>query len=103
MFSGPFDPSIFRLGILLYALYLAIFPGAIGLTAARQQLRSRETLFSDRVASFRERLCAKAVDDAVKGVPGLVRQCKGWLTGVAVIFGLTVALLLLASVLVDRV
>jgi hypothetical protein len=103
MFGGPFEPSVFRVGVLLYAFYLAIFPGAIGLTAARQQIESTEKLFNDRVKSFRERLCAKAVEDAVQGVPGLVRQCRSWLTAVKVIFGLTVALLLLATFLAERV
>lgn len=73
-FKDPFDATLFRIGLITYAGYVLIFPGALGLFAARghakqvddsfdaQRAKFDEALFPDKVAAIVEHRPRKARD-----------------------------------------
>ena len=63
----PFNPTLFRVGVLSYGVYVLIFPGAIGLFASASSLGRARTDFDARIKTFNETLYPEKVADIVDG------------------------------------
>jgi len=55
-FATPFNGTLFRIGVLTYAGYVVIFPGAIGLFSATTGLRVARSEFDIRIQRFKQML-----------------------------------------------
>lgn len=105
MFGSSFNANVFRLGTLLYAFYLAVFPGLIGLTSNRLQARDAAQAFRLRVQSFRDRLSESVVDDITKEgqiAEGVISRFDTWFAFAVAIYAVIVLALLLGAYLVPK-
>jgi hypothetical protein len=64
-FDTPFNDVLFRIGVLTYAAYVALFPGAVGLLASSRQLARVRAEFNARRARYNEVLYPDKVDEIV--------------------------------------
>lgn len=64
-FDTPFNDTVFRIGVLTYAAYVALFPGATGLFSASRQLTRAEGSFNYRRRSFSTALGEERVEQIV--------------------------------------
>jgi hypothetical protein len=55
-FATPFNATLFRFGLLTYAAYVLLFPGATGLLASASNLRAARAEFDTRINRFNETL-----------------------------------------------
>lgn len=98
-----FNVSLFRLGVLVYAGYIALFPGWIGLRTVREQLEEEKKSYERRLEGFKDRLASKDVGKLTKEgkiVEDSVGRFKSWHDVTAWIYAGTVLALLLAAWLV---
>jgi len=75
LFKSPFEAYAFRFGTIVYAIYLLVFPMAIGLTATWQRFRKSRETFEARRKSFAQRLREEPVNDITKLILG---QSESW-------------------------
>lgn len=83
-FATPFNATLFRIGVLTYASYVVLFPGALGLLSSAGSLRGARAEFDIRIKRFNEML----FPDKVKGIIGsrigdVQRTYYRWLAFVA--------------------
>lgn len=64
-FETPFNATLFRIGILTYAGYMLIFPGALNGFAAVDAMRSSKAEFEIRVNRLKETLYPEKVDEII--------------------------------------
>jgi hypothetical protein len=64
-FSTPFNAALFRVGVLTYAAYVVLFPGAVGLLASASNFRGARSEFDTRIKRFNEMLFPEKVNDIV--------------------------------------
>lgn len=64
-FHTPFNAALFRIGVLTYAGYVLLFPGAVGLIAAASNLRILRAAFDTRIVRFNETLYPEKVTEIV--------------------------------------
>jgi len=70
IFKLPFEDYAFRFGMIIYVIYLLVFPMAMGLTATWQRfVKSRET-FRARKESFAKRLREEPVTAITRSILG---------------------------------
>jgi hypothetical protein len=101
VFGSSFNATVFRLGLVLYAVYLLVFPGMIGLAATRRRYRDARAAFDRRRREFEGLI----PPDKVNEIVGTVVDDQGgqfykWLRLTAIIFGVVILLLLLGAWLV---
>lgn len=65
VFSDKINLDVFRLGLGVYAVYLLIFPGIIGLTSSRQHFREIVSGFGKRREAFKPRLAEEEINSIV--------------------------------------
>ena len=101
--GSGFNADLFRLGVLVYAVYVAFFPGLIGLRTVREQLDEDKKSYERRLEGFIDRLSEKDVGKLTeegKIVEHSVGRFKFWHDVTAWIYAGTVLALLLAAWLV---
>ncbi len=101
LFKDSFNAVIFRLGLLLYAMYVFIFPACVGLLAAWQRFNSVVTNFNKRKTEFAKRLFPEKVD-AIVGttVDDAARYFKRWFISVIIAYAIVIAFLLTAATVI---
>jgi hypothetical protein len=86
-YKDPFNASLFRIGMRAYAGYVLIFPGLLGLIAARHTLQLSLTGFNARVERFKEIIYPGKVDEVISDrVDNARRGFKTWLVLAAAIY-----------------
>jgi hypothetical protein len=101
LFSSKFNAPVFRLGVLLYAAYLAVFPGALGLTSAYQQFATACRGFIRRKEEFKKRLFADSVDVIVgNAVDNATGRFEGWFVVAVAVYAVVIVVLFLAALFV---
>jgi hypothetical protein len=102
-FGKPFNGTLFRIGVLTYAGYVALFPGAVRLLASwRQLVRAREEFVARR-----ERYNEVLYPEKVKSIVGsridcAVRGFWQWFAFAAICYCGVVAAAVAAAVFVPR-
>jgi hypothetical protein len=92
-FSTPFNATLFRVGVLAYAGYVLLFPGAVGLISSTTNLRRGRAEFDARVKRLNEALYPDKVTNIVgTRVAGAEHSYYCWLAFVASVY-LAVAIL----------
>lgn len=100
-FDSPFNARLFRLGVLTYAAYVVLFPGAVGLFSAWRQRCRAEDSFNYRRSSFTAALGAGRVSDIVgERINSVTRSFKMTLAAVAAVYVLVVLGAVVAAVTV---
>jgi hypothetical protein len=95
-FSTPFNATLFRVGVLAYAGYVVLFPGAVGLISSTANLRRGRAEFDARVERLNEALYPDKVANIVgTRVADAEHSYYRWLTFVA---GTYLAVAILAGV-----
>lgn len=104
-FRGPFNVTLFRTGLRIYAVYVLLFPGLIGLLASNHGLRVARTTFDARARRFKETLHPDKVDAIIADrVNKAQRGYYLWLAGVAVILvAVSIATWTASTVVPDRI
>ena len=98
MFRAGSSAEVFRLGLLLYAGYLLLFPGGIGLGSAWLQLQETLKAFEERLEGFRKRLFGDTVHQiAGNRVLRATRRFKIWFRVALAAYLLVVAALCVAA------
>jgi hypothetical protein len=64
-FSTPFNARLFRIGVLIYATYVVLFPGIIGLLASRGNAQQVTALFAAQQRQFESSLYPEKVKSIV--------------------------------------
>jgi len=83
-FETPFNAALFRIGVLTYAGYVLLFPGAVSLVASVSNLRSARAEFDTRLTRFNETLYPEKVTEIVGNrVNDAQSAYYHWLTVVA--------------------
>jgi hypothetical protein len=91
-FKEPFNATLFRIGVRTYAVYVLLFPGALGLLVAHHSLRAARTGFDSRISRFKEILYTDKVDEIVgERVTNAQRAFYRWLFAVAALYVLIAA------------
>lgn len=99
-FSDPFNENLFRIGVIVYGIYVLVFPGAIGLISSSVRFRSARSDFDERMKSYK-RLLGSEVDGVVgTRVADASRDYWIWTAVVAVLY---VAIVIAAFIAADRV
>lgn len=102
-FARPFNATLFRIGVLTYAGYVALFPCAVGLAASRSALKAARAQFDARVARFRETLYPEKVDEIVgRRVDDVQRTYERWWVAAALIYLGVAVLACVAAAFVPR-
>lgn len=68
LLKTPFADAVFIIGVGVYAVYLLVFPLAVGLGSTRGRFENTKRNFETRKTSFERRLGQAQVDDIVKPV-----------------------------------
>jgi hypothetical protein len=83
-FAQPFDTILFRIGLLTYAGYVFVFPGALGLLSGQGQVAETKASFEAQRTRFNHALYEEKVDEIVSGrVLNAESRYRRWLCGVA--------------------
>jgi hypothetical protein len=81
-FANPFNATLFRVGMLTYAGYLAVFPGFLGLTSSNGQIAETTLSFEAQQKRFREALypekVSEIVGDRVKNARKRYERWRHW-------------------------
>lgn len=86
-FATPFNATLFRIGVLTYAGYVVLFPGAVGLLSSSGNLRGARAEFNTRIGRFNEMLFPEKVSGIVgRRVSDAQRSYYRWLSFVAVAY-----------------
>ncbi len=97
LFGDKFNAQIFRYGLGLYAIYLFIFPGLIGLTQTWQRYSTAKFSFDKRKNDFCKRLSRSNVEDIIgTTVEVLQNRFKLWFTVTIAVYLIVIALLAFA-------
>jgi hypothetical protein len=100
-FDSPFNERLFRLGVLTYGGYVALFPGVVGLFSAWRQRCRAEDSFTYRRSSFEAALGANRVSDIVgERIDSVTQSFKMTLAAVAAVYVLLVVGAVVAAVAV---
>ena len=104
-FDTPFNATLFRIGVLTYAAYVVIFPGAVGLLASVSNLRSARAEFDTRIKRFDETLYPDKVTEIVGSRVGDAQSSfYHWLAFVAAAYlAVAVAAGVAAAIVPDHV
>jgi hypothetical protein len=87
VYKDPFDATLFRIGMRAYAGYVLLFPGLIGLLAARQTMALTVDNFQARVMRFKEVIYPEKVDEVIgRRVTAARRGFLIWLIVAAVVY-----------------
>ncbi|MGF1467124.1 MAG: hypothetical protein ACFCGT_13435 [Sandaracinaceae bacterium] len=107
-FKDPFDPMVFRLGMLVYAGYVVLFPCLLRLSAARVGADEVHASFAAKRRRFEEVLYRDKVGELVEDrVEQARRRYRRWWVGVglgyvALVAGAVAAAFLVPAYLVGR-
>lgn len=97
-FSRPLNVALLKLGIYAYSVYMAVFPGVIGLLSSWRQFTLANQEFDVRRRRFEEILPKSRVDEIVGR---RIRRAKVeywlWWIGVAFIYAIVVTAGLMAA------
>lgn len=63
-FADPFNEDLFRIGIIVYGIYLLVFPGLMGMLAHSVRFASAHSDFDERISSY-QKLLGSEVDKLV--------------------------------------
>lgn len=86
-FRDPFNATLFRISVRVYAAYLVVFPGAFGSFAAHRNLRAARAGYDARIVRFRETVYTGKVDEITgTRVCAAQRSFYRWLIVVAVVY-----------------
>ena len=86
-FHSPFNTALFRIGVLTYAIYVVLFPGAVGLISSASSLRRARCEFDTRIGRFRQTLYTEKVTEIVgTRVCAAQRYYYRWLGFVVVVY-----------------
>jgi hypothetical protein len=100
-FNSPFNATLFRIGVLTYAGYVVLFPGAIGLLSSSRNLRSARREFDTRTTRFNETLYPEKVAEIVgTRVTASQKGYYHWLILVAVMY---IAIAIIACIAAEDV
>lgn len=103
LFKDNFNPLIFRLGVILYAVYVLIFPAGMGLLGAWQRFGNAVVNFNKRKQEFAKRLFPEKVEQIVgTTVDDAARHFKGWFVGTLFAYVVVIAFLLVAAAIVPN-
>ncbi len=102
-FDKPFNGTLFRIGVLTYAGYVALFPGAVGLLASSRQLAHVRAEFTARRARYVEALYPDKVDEIVSSrIDDAIRGYWQWFAFIILCYVGVVAAAVVAAVLVPH-
>jgi len=97
-FKDPFNATLFRIGVLSYAGYVLLFPGAFGLTAAELDLRRARRQFNERCTSFQEILLPEKVSTIVGNkVKDAQTSVHRWMVTVGLCYVITFVAAIIAA------
>jgi hypothetical protein len=97
LFGDKFNPQIFRFGVGLYAVYLLVFPGLIGLTHTWQRYGTAKDSFDKRKNDFCKRLSRRNVEDIIGTTVGtLQNRFKVWFNVTVAVYFIVIGLLAFA-------
>jgi nitroreductase len=83
-FAQPFDAWLFRIGLLAYAGYVALFPGLLGLLSSNGQVAETRRSFEAQRKRFDDALYKDKVSEIVgQRVTNAKTRYRRWLCGVA--------------------
>ncbi len=101
VFADDFNDAIFRLGVLVYAAYLALVPGYIGLTSLKNQFCDTRKMYANRAKAYEERLNPLAIE-RVLGAEATAEadNFMKWYRFVGRLYAVMVVALLVAAVVV---
>ena len=104
-FKDPFNATLFRIGVRTYAVYVLLFPGALGLFAAHRSLQVARAGFDARIGQFKETLYAGKVDDIVgQRLTNAQTSFYRWLASAAgILLAVSVAAWVAGGTVPDRV
>lgn len=101
VFESKFNPTIFRLGLGLYALYLLLFPGVIGLSALWEKFQDASSAFEKRKTELGKLLPRDQVESIVGiRVDSKKRSFKRWFRITILVFAIVIVLLILGAIAV---
>jgi len=100
-FSHPFNQTLFRIGVLAYAAYVAIFPGIYAIRLNTWSLGLAYDEFSARKDRFKEVLLPERVDDIVGDrVTKAQNEHKSWRAWVIFAYVILVGAAIVAAITV---
>lgn len=103
-FRDKFNPGLFWIGIIVYLLYLSIFPNWLGLQATRERFDRTVAAFEKRVRDFKSRLSPSVVDTIVGDVLSHWKsQFEIWFRRAQISYRTVIILLLLVAIAVTIV
>lgn len=86
-FKDPFNATLFRISIRVYAAYLIVFPGALGLFAAHRNLQAARDGYNARVTRLRQTVYTGKVDEITgTRVEDAQRSFYRWLALAAAVY-----------------
>lgn len=86
-FHSPFNTALFRIGVLSYAVYVVLFPGAVGLISSTSSLRTARSEFETRVGRFNQALYSGKVTEIVgTRVSAAQRSYYRWVAFVVIVY-----------------
>lgn len=94
------ENTVFRVGMMIYAVYFALIPGAMGLTTLWQQFDRARKLFDSRVTEFRHNLPPETVDRLIAGNGGIdspKKYFRLWFALAVIVYSLVFAALLASA------
>lgn len=99
LFGDKFKPELFKLGMVLYAIYVLIFPLLFNMINQWQSFSSLEQGFHDRKDRFKGRLSSERVESIVKDrVKRAKDRFKIWYAITVITYLIVIGLALIASV-----
>ncbi len=103
-FRDKFNLGLFWIGIIVYLVYLSIFPNWLGLQATRERFDRTVASFEKRVRDFKSRLSPSVVDTIVGDVLSHWKsQFERWFRRARLIYGTVAIILLLIAIAVTIV
>jgi hypothetical protein len=94
------ETAVFRIGMMIYAAYFALIPGAMGLTTLWQQFDRARKLFDSRVKEFRRHLPPETVDRLIAengGIDSPEKYFRWWFALAVIVYSLVFAALLASA------
>jgi small basic protein len=101
LFKDKFDPTIFVIGMLIYALYVVLFPLGYNMTHHWQRYQGLVSDFQSRRERFEQRLYPENVDEIVGGqVAKSRRHFRRWFWATILAYAVVVFAAVMTAVLV---
>ena len=97
-FASPFNATLFRIGMLTYAGYVAVFPGIVGIASSSAQVGETVRSFDARKSRFSDTLYPEKVIEIVADrVKNAIKRYKNWRFWIAIAYVAVTALTIVGA------